>query len=131
MEAFNRSELMHYHETSLIPTDQCIQMYTKAYTMTGRAREDIGNDTICTENVEGFSFMYGDEGNPLVQNGVIYGVASWNHNNYKEFPNVYTKVTANMEWIQDVMKSGSSAIGYNFYSLRLLLNIIIITIFTL
>lgn len=61
---------MHHHKTSLIPANECIQMYTRAYQMTGRTREDIGNDTICTDNVEGFSFMYGDEGNPLVQDAI-------------------------------------------------------------
>lgn len=96
---------MHYHETSFIPADECIESYNKAYNMLGRTREDIGNDTICTENVEAFSFLYGDEGNPLVQNGILYGIASWNYDNYKEFPNVYTKVATHMKWIREVFKS--------------------------
>lgn len=106
-------------------------MYTKAYQMTGRTREDIGNDTICTENVEGFCFMYGDEGNPLVQDDVIYGIASWNYNNYKEFPNVYTKVTSHLNWIREVMKSAANGAGRKFQYFSLLLNITGITVIAL
>lgn len=69
--------------------------------------------------------MYGDEGNPLVQDDVIYGIASWNYNNNREFPNVYTKVTTHMNWMRAVMKS---AAGANFYSLSLLLSIIVIAL---
>lgn len=85
--------------------------------MTGRTREDIGNDTIRTENVEEFNFMYGDEGNPLVQDDVIYRNVSWNYKNSKEFPNVYTKVTTHMNWMRDVMKSAASGcfVGANIY----------------
>lgn len=84
----HRADQLHYHKTSIIPLEKCEQIIK------------VGSDSICTENVEGFSFIYGDRGNPLVANNVLYGIASW-CDGPVQYPNVYTSVFANKEWIEE------------------------------
>lgn len=78
---------------------ECKAVYeeSKVY---GYKEVNLGNGFICTKNVEGFTFDYGDKGNPLVADNVIYGVASWTGGS-KKYPNVYTKVYSHKKWIKD------------------------------
>jgi len=102
MESIHRADNLHYHETSIVPMDQCQEIYEESR-FYGYSKRNIGNDFICTKNVEGFTFDYGDIGNPLVANNVLYGIASWTAGP-KEYPNVYTKVFSHKRWIEDNSK---------------------------
>lgn len=96
METLGGSEELHYHETSIVPTDECETIYRE----TNNTQYEVRNENICTENVEGFSFSYGDQGNPLVANNILYGIASWNYGP-KKYPNIYTKVNSYLPWIKE------------------------------
>lgn len=102
METVHRADNLHYHETSVVPMNQCQAIYeeSKYY---GYKRQNLGNDFICTKNVDGFSFAYGDQGNPLVVNNILYGIASWTTGS-TDYPNVYTKVFSHKNWIEDNSK---------------------------
>lgn len=92
-----KGDLLHYHNTSVIPLDECIKLFDKSpYSPTYNITEDF----ICTINNEGFSFNVGFEGNPLTANNILYGLASHNGGPTKH-PNVYTKVFSYKKWIED------------------------------
>lgn len=97
----HRSDQLHYHETSVVPMDECKAIYEESrhYKLN---KENLGNGFICTKNVDGFDFTYSDEGNPLVANNILYGLASWAFGS-KDYPNVYTKVYAHKQWIENNM----------------------------
>lgn len=97
-ETVHRADHLHYHKTSVVSMDECMAIYEE--TKRSVSKGDIGEDFICTQNVEEFTFEYGDRGNPLVAENVIYGIASWNFGS-KDYPNVYTKVYSHKAWIQD------------------------------
>lgn len=99
METTHGSDTLHYHRTSVVPMDKCQQIYRDAK-LYGFKEGNLGPNFICTKNVEGFDFSYGDHGNPLVANGIWYGIASWTGGR-EQYPNVYTKVNSYSKWIQD------------------------------
>lgn len=97
METRHRASHSHYHKTRRNSQEHREEIRKNIYSYSER---DIGEDFICTENVEGFSFNYGDEGNPLVANNVLYGIVSWSYGP-EEYPNVYTKVKSYKQWIEE------------------------------
>lgn len=99
METVHRADHLHYHETSVVPMDECKAIYEESKSYVYK-NGNLGDDFVCTKNVDGFDFTYGDGGNPLVADNVIYGVASWTHGS-TDYPNVYTKVYSHKKWIEE------------------------------
>lgn len=52
-------------------------------------------------------FWQGDSGGPLVCSGLAVGIVSFNHNHnctYPNVPNVYTEISAYIDWIKKMIK---------------------------
>lgn len=96
METKHRANNLHYHRTSVVPMEECKAIYEESRTY-GYKNTNVGNASICIQNIESFDFTYGD---PLVADNIIYGIASWTGGS-KDYPNVYTKVFSHRKWIQD------------------------------
>lgn len=89
-----KGDQLHYHNASIIPLDECAKASDKS------VYRNITADFICTTNNEGFTFTIGFDGNPLVANNILYGLASLNGGSEK-LPHIYTKVFAHKKWIED------------------------------
>lgn len=59
---------------------------------------------ICTQNERGKSICLHDSGNPLVHKNTLIGVASYNFYCSSAYPDMYTKVFEQLDWIQGEMK---------------------------
>lgn len=105
MESKNRSRELHYHKTVEIPLDECeyifneVKFHIISHTI-DYTKRNSGKDFVCAENSEGFEFDNGDQGNPLVANNVLYGIASWSYGP-KSYPTVYTRIYSHIKWIED------------------------------
>ncbi|XP_055301850.1 chymotrypsin-2-like [Sitodiplosis mosellana] len=92
-----KDDQLHYHKTSMIPMDECKNLYGKTF-YRDRPPYNI-TDIICTVNNQGYSFNPGCEGNPLVANNILYGLATTR--GPEKLPNLYTKVFSHKKWIED------------------------------
>uniref|UniRef100_A0AAY4CDI1 Peptidase S1 domain-containing protein n=1 Tax=Denticeps clupeoides TaxID=299321 RepID=A0AAY4CDI1_9TELE len=89
------SDLLHQAEVTIVKRDQC-----------NKAWKDITPDMLCTAG--GAGFCQGDSGGPLVCKGKAAGVVSFNERNNchkPNLPNVYTKISAYLKWINIIMTS--------------------------
>lgn len=92
METRHRANHLHYHGTSIVPLDECKTTYDECCNYV-YSKIDLGNSFICNQNIEGFTFAYGDEGNLLVGNNIMFSIASWT-TGPKDYLNIYTNVFA-------------------------------------
>uniref|UniRef100_A0A1B6BWM5 Peptidase S1 domain-containing protein n=1 Tax=Clastoptera arizonana TaxID=38151 RepID=A0A1B6BWM5_9HEMI len=77
----------------------------------GTACQQIYNDTrlltnrmFCAVSDE-YGPCWSDNGDPLVLNGTLYGLLSWNKGCFdQQFPSVFTKVSAVKRWVQMTVK---------------------------
>lgn len=66
---------------------------------------DLNQDVICAKNPIGRALCFGDEGNPLVKNGTLIGIASWGCECQTKNPGVYTKIYSHLYWIEQELKN--------------------------
>ncbi|XP_055626853.1 chymotrypsin-2-like [Toxorhynchites rutilus septentrionalis] len=59
----------------------------------------VFNNTVCTLSPVGQGMCTGDEGNPLVYDGVQHGIKSWGIRCGVGVPDVFTRVSPYREWI--------------------------------
>ncbi|XP_058796442.1 chymotrypsin-2-like [Phymastichus coffea] len=100
------SQELKYLDTKVIPIEECKLVSPVIVT----------NGNICTQsqNINGFSCI-GDSGGPLVHEGVIIGIRN-SHNNQCNHnqPEMFTRVSAYLNFINNVLNQQPSAgISYN------------------
>ncbi|ETO82296.1 hypothetical protein F444_03544, partial [Phytophthora nicotianae P1976] len=83
----------------IIPDDEC-------------GKYAIDTDvTLCAGTERGKGFCSGDNGAPLISNGVVVGIASTlpgEANDCGELPDMYTRVSHVLDYINDVVNGGST-----------------------
>lgn len=60
------------------------------------------NSNMCTKNELGFGFCSSDIGSPLVSNGQLIGLASWNLPCAQGAPDLYVRISLYRSWIGSV-----------------------------
>lgn len=85
---------MQFMNVKAIKQEVCAEQYKKLITK-------IYNGSLCSMSPHGQGSCYGDNGNPLVSNGQLIGVYSWQRKWGVE-PQVYTRISAFLEWVEKV-----------------------------
>lgn len=62
----------------------------------------IHDETLCAFAQHGQGICFGDIGDPLISNGQIIGIASWGRRCGLGVPDLYARVSAFSNWIQEV-----------------------------
>lgn len=61
---------------------------------------DVFDSNICTLTQAGEGACHGDSGGPLVVQNILVGVVSWGNPCANGYPDVFTRVSSFVEWIQ-------------------------------
>lgn len=66
---------------------------------------NVYESEICTFTEFGEGACYGDSGGPLVTGGKVAGIVSWGRPCAAGYPDVFTRVSSFVDWIQDVIEN--------------------------
>ncbi|KYQ53536.1 Chymotrypsin-1, partial [Trachymyrmex zeteki] len=69
-----------------------------------RVESKVRDSHICTLTKEGEGACYGDSGGPLVANGAQIGIVSFGTPCAFGFPDIYTRVSNFVSWINEHLK---------------------------
>lgn len=82
-----------------ISTEDCRQQHTVT------TRDFITERNICTQNAEGFGMCTGDAGSALVSGPNAIGIVSWGTGCATGIPDVYTRISTQVPWINGIINS--------------------------
>lgn len=86
---------------------QCLNLTTIANSECATAHSNatypypVFDSNICTFTEYGQGACHGDSGGPLVVNNVLVGVVSWGQPCGVGYPDVFTRVSSFVSWIQE------------------------------
>lgn len=105
-------------EVSTLKRDECLTEFKSLETTDPddykMVVEHLDESTICTKNKIGSGSCVGDSGGPLVgHNNTLIGIVSWSIGCADGFPNVYTNVYRQLDWINEQIAEMD-----NFYTKR-------------
>lgn len=93
-DSFYSPYKLYHYETLALSEIGCLNIAAKSVNLE-KIWSLIIRDFICTETIEGYSFLDGYSGNSLVINNTLYGISVPNE------PNVFANVFEYKKWIQD------------------------------
>lgn len=80
--------------TSTISNDVCSKAAIRR-----RTPFDVTDNNVCVLIGGGHGVCHGDSGGPLAANGYLIGIVSWGMGCAAGFPDVFTRVSAYVDWI--------------------------------
>ncbi|KAF5287785.1 hypothetical protein FQA39_LY15721 [Lamprigera yunnana] len=86
---------LQYLRSRTISISECREAHSSASPL------PVLDTQICALSVAGEGACHGDSGGPLVANKKQIGIASWVEPCAKGYPDVFTKVSAHIDWIAD------------------------------
>lgn len=92
---------MKYYYPTSITSQECVDRYDKHFVQ--NFGDAFHEDFICAENPTGRALCYGDEGNPVVKDGILVGIVTDGCYCGWKIPGVFTKVYSYIDWIKDEM----------------------------
>lgn len=96
------TSMLEYFTPKSIELQECIEKYRE---INENLVGDLDDTIICTENPTDQAMCDNDEGNPLVQDGFLVGIASDGCDCQTDSPGVYTKVYSHLDWILREMRN--------------------------
>lgn len=93
------------HPGNLANELQFIKLETISVQQCQKKHKNINDAQICTYTKKGEGACHGDSGGPLAYNGTVAGIVSWGFPCAVGYPDVYTRVSSYIDWINEQMKA--------------------------
>lgn len=100
--SFETPEILQFIELNAINTTDCIKRYEKL----PHLQKAISKNNLCAVNSVNGGACHGDSGSGLIDasdsnHKVVVGIASWVYPCAKGYPDVFTRVYTQLDWIHE------------------------------